>query len=281
MIRSLRRRFLLIAMFSLALTLFVIGGSINLGNYIRLTDRADAIITTLYENDWNFPFVRNHPNVSGRFQLTRETEFETRYCIIHLDENEEPSDVNSEHIASLSESDISALTDAILSSGKDNGYWGYYRYHLYPSDGSSESDSGPLVIVDCFSQLQSFYILLRLTFFIIFGCLAVVLLLLLCLSDYVIKPFADNIKKQGGFIPGIRPGKPTSDYLTKILNYIIFIGAVGLVIVAVIPFFFNGVFGANVSFGGTSIIIIVGVILETVKQMESQLLVRNYKGFLN
>ena len=92
---------------------------------------------------------------------------------------------------------------------------------------------------------------------------------------------ADNIKKQGGFIQGIRPGKPTSDYLTKILNYIIFIGAVGLVIVAVIPFFFNGVFGADVSFGGTSIIIIVGVILETVKQVESQLLVRNYKGFLN
>ena len=92
---------------------------------------------------------------------------------------------------------------------------------------------------------------------------------------------ADNIKKQGGFIPGIRPGKPTSDYLTKMLNYIIFIGAVGLVIVAVIPFFFNGVFGADVSFGGTSIIIIVGVILETVKQVESQLLVRNYKGFLN
>ena len=92
---------------------------------------------------------------------------------------------------------------------------------------------------------------------------------------------ADNIKKQGGFIPGIRPGKPTSDYLTNILNYIIFIGAVGLIIVCVIPFFFNGVFGANVSFGGTSIIIIVGVILETVKQIESQLLVRNYKGFLN
>ena len=92
---------------------------------------------------------------------------------------------------------------------------------------------------------------------------------------------ADNIKKQGGFIPGIRPGKPTSDYLTKILNYIIFIGAVGLIIVAVIPFFFNGVFGANVSFGGTSIIIVVGVVLETVKQIESQMLVRNYKGFLN
>ena len=92
---------------------------------------------------------------------------------------------------------------------------------------------------------------------------------------------AENMKKQGGFIPGIRPGKPTNEYLTKILNYIIFIGAVGLTIVAVIPFVFNGVFGASVSFGGTSLIIIVSVILETVKQIESQMLVRNYKGFLN
>lgn len=92
---------------------------------------------------------------------------------------------------------------------------------------------------------------------------------------------ADNMKKQGGFIPGIRPGKPTSDYLTKILNYIIFIGACGLTIVAVVPFFFNGVFHASVSFGGTSLIIIVSVVLETIKQIESQMLVRNYKGFLN
>ena len=92
---------------------------------------------------------------------------------------------------------------------------------------------------------------------------------------------ANNMKKQGGFIPGIRPGKPTSEYLTRILNYVIFIGAVGLIIVAVIPIFFNGMFGASVSFGGTSLIIIVGVVLETIKQVESQMLVRNYKGFLN
>lgn len=91
---------------------------------------------------------------------------------------------------------------------------------------------------------------------------------------------ADNMKKQGGFIPGIRPGKPTSDYLERVLNYIVFIGAVGLTIVSIIPFFFNGIFGASVSFGGTSLIIIVSVVLETVKQMESQMLVRNYKGFL-
>lgn len=92
---------------------------------------------------------------------------------------------------------------------------------------------------------------------------------------------AENMKKQGGFIPGIRPGRPTSEYLSKILNYIIFIGACGLTIVCVLPFFFNGVFGASVSFGGTSLIIIVSVIVETLKQVESLMLVRNYKGFLN
>ncbi len=92
---------------------------------------------------------------------------------------------------------------------------------------------------------------------------------------------ADNIKKQGGFIPGIRPGKPTVDYLQSVLKYIIFIGATGLVIVAVIPFIFNGIYNASISFGGTSLIIIASVILETLKQIESMMLVRNYKGFLN
>ena len=92
---------------------------------------------------------------------------------------------------------------------------------------------------------------------------------------------ANNMKRAGGFIPGIRPGKPTSDYLNQILNYIVFIGAVGLAIVAFIPIFFSGVFNANVSFGGTSIIIIVGVVIETLKQVESHMKVRYYKGFLN
>ena len=92
---------------------------------------------------------------------------------------------------------------------------------------------------------------------------------------------ANNMKKNGGFIPGIRPGRPTVEYLTKILNRIIFIGACGLIVIQVIPILFNGWLGARVSFGGTSLIIIVSVILETMKQMESQMLVRNYKGFLN
>ena len=92
---------------------------------------------------------------------------------------------------------------------------------------------------------------------------------------------ANNLKKSGGFVPGIRPGRPTVDYLARILNYIVLVGAVALIIVQTIPFFFNGWFGATVSFGGTSLIIIVGVVLETISQIESKMLVRNYSGFLN
>ena len=93
---------------------------------------------------------------------------------------------------------------------------------------------------------------------------------------------AGNLKKSGGFVPGIRPGKPTIDYLTGVLNKIVFIGAVGLTIVALIPIVCCGVFKIqSLGFGGTSLIIVVGVILETLKQIESMMLTRHYKGFLS
>lgn len=93
---------------------------------------------------------------------------------------------------------------------------------------------------------------------------------------------ANNMKKSGGFIPGIRPGKPTSDYLNSILNYVVFIGACGLTVICIIPIMVSGLFNVSrLSFGGTSLIIIVSVVLETIKAIESQMLVRYYKGFLN
>ena len=93
---------------------------------------------------------------------------------------------------------------------------------------------------------------------------------------------ANNMKKSGGFIPCVRPGKPTSDFLNNILNYIVFIGATGLVIVCIVPIIASGLFNVgSLSFGGTSLIIIAGVILETIKAVDSMMLVRNYKGFLN
>ncbi len=91
---------------------------------------------------------------------------------------------------------------------------------------------------------------------------------------------ASNMKKSGGFIPGIRPGKPTSDYLSKIATHITLLGAIFLAILALTPVLFQAVLGMPVAFGGTSLLIVVGVALETVKQLESQMLMRSYKGFL-
>jgi len=92
---------------------------------------------------------------------------------------------------------------------------------------------------------------------------------------------ANNVKKNGGFIPGLRPGKPTSDFITKIMNKIVLIGALSLGLIAAIPIIMSGAFHlGNIALGGTSILIVVGVALETVKQMEATMLMRHYKGFL-
>ncbi|WP_069998825.1 preprotein translocase subunit SecY [Cellulosilyticum sp. I15G10I2] len=91
---------------------------------------------------------------------------------------------------------------------------------------------------------------------------------------------ASNMKKGGGFIPGIRPGKPTSDYLSDVASRITLLGAIFLAILAVIPLVFEYTLNVQVAFSGTSLLIIVGVALETLKQMESQMLMRHYKGFL-
>lgn len=94
---------------------------------------------------------------------------------------------------------------------------------------------------------------------------------------------ANNLKKNGGFIPGIRPGKPTSDYISKVLGRITLIGALFLGFIAVFPIIVNMVSGSSlgsVAFGGSSLLIVVGVALETVRELEAQMTMRHYKGFL-
>ena len=91
---------------------------------------------------------------------------------------------------------------------------------------------------------------------------------------------ANNVRKNGGFIPGIRPGKPTSDYIAKVLNRITWFGAFFLALVTVLPSLLEIITGVRMGFGGTSLLIMVGVALETAKQIESQLMMRHYKGFL-
>jgi preprotein translocase subunit SecY len=92
---------------------------------------------------------------------------------------------------------------------------------------------------------------------------------------------ANNMKKNGGFIPGIRPGKPTSDYISRVLNRITWFGGLFLAVITVFPYVLDPLFGIkNMFFSGTALLILVGVALDTVKQIESQMLMRHYKGFL-
>ena len=101
-------------------------------------------------------------------------------------------------------------------------------------------------------------------------------------TSFAVNPveMAENLKKNGGFIPGIRPGKPTSDYIGRTVNRLSWIGAVFYSVIAMIPVVIEWITGVAVGFGGTTLLIVVGVALELVKQLESQLLMRNYKGFL-
>jgi preprotein translocase subunit SecY len=92
--------------------------------------------------------------------------------------------------------------------------------------------------------------------------------------------YSKNLQQNGGFIPGIRPGRPTSDFLNRVVTRITFIGGLALAVLALLPIILSGVFNMKVNFGGTAIIIVVGVALETVKQIESQMVMRHYKGFL-
>lgn len=93
--------------------------------------------------------------------------------------------------------------------------------------------------------------------------------------------YSKNLQQYGGFVPGIRPGRPTSDYLRKIVNRITMIGAMGLAVLAIIPSIVSAVLGVHLTLGGTSVIIAVGVIIETIKQIEAMMQMRHYKGFLN
>src|SRR5437899_11735530 len=91
---------------------------------------------------------------------------------------------------------------------------------------------------------------------------------------------ADNLRKYGCFIPGVRPGRPTAEYLDRILARLTFPGSIYLALIAALPTILINQTSANFFFGGTSILIVVGVALDTMKQLEAQLMMRNYEGFL-
>jgi preprotein translocase subunit SecY len=119
-------------------------------------------------------------------------------------------------------------------------------------------------------------------YLILFGLLIVMFTYFYTAVQFNPVEHADNLKKSGGYIPGIRPGQPTAIYLNNVLTRITLFGALFLAAVAVVPYFISGALGLGqqIFLGGTSVLIVVGVSLDTVRQLESQLMMRNYEGFL-
>ena len=176
MIRALRRKFILIAMLSLLLTLALLCTAIGVGNRIAVTKRADRILSLLHQNDGGFPApeLPADPTSAFDFQITQETPFETRYVIVSLTENQEVCAVDVEHIAALDRQSVVQSISDILASGDDSGYSGYYRFGVF-----DEPDGGSTVIMlDCFLQIQSAFNMLRITLLMSGACAAVVFVLL-------------------------------------------------------------------------------------------------------
>ena len=130
-------------------------------------------------------------------------------------------------------------------------------------------------ILNLFSQTSVFYIVL-------YGLLILAFAYFYASIQFNPIEIANNLKKNGGFIPGFRPGKPTSDFIVKALGKVTFVGAIFLMVVALLPLIVGAISPSlsNVALGGTSVIIVVGVALDTVKQLEAQMLMRHHKGFL-
>ena len=197
MIRSLRRKFIVIAMVSLLGTMTVLCAAIGAGNYYATTNRMDKAISILYQNGGTFlsqdarfdPFDFN-------FQVTPETAFETRYFIVELTAQKEVRSVDLEHIAALDRQTVVNTVSQIIRAGTARGYADHYRFGIFP-----EEDGGSTVVVlDCFLQLQAVNNMLRIMAAIFLACALAVFILLLFLSKRAIRPFADNLERQRQFV---------------------------------------------------------------------------------
>ena len=197
MIRSLRRKFILIAMTSLVGTMVVLCTAIGIGNHYITTNRVDHAISLLYQNGGAFRAPGPHSDPSNfDFQITPETPFETRYFIVELTAQKEIKSVSLDHIAAFDRHTVVDTISQIIDTGAERGYVDHYRFGVFPDkDGRST-----IIVLDCFLQLQSANNLLRITGAIFLNCVLTVFVLLLFLSKRAIQPFVENLERQRQFI---------------------------------------------------------------------------------
>lgn len=195
MIGAIRKKFILIAMLSLIVTLVFIVFVINTLHVRNVGRRADQLISIIFENDGQFPDPDSINLMNPSLQITAETPFESRFFIIHLDQEDDTTSVNLEHIAALDEQTAMDYLDQILQSGQESGYLDQYRYQVFATEAGKT-----IVILDTFLQQQSIRSVLQITLITVAACVLLVFVLLLILSRYAVRPFVTNVEKQKRFI---------------------------------------------------------------------------------
>lgn len=194
MIRDLRKKFVLAAMAAFVATLVIVGVAINGGYLITSTQRADAAIEMLQENDDAFPDPKSHAPQSGSFVLTEETPFQTRYFVVHLAEDGTVKAVDTSHIASVDDDKAIQIAQSVEALG-DTGYYETYRYHVF-----HEEDGVNIIVLDCFLQMQTGRTISLITIAVSIACAFMALAILIPLSGRVMRPFARNLDRQKRFI---------------------------------------------------------------------------------
>lgn len=210
MIKTLRRRVVIYTLLSVALVLFLIMGVINVVNFVRIDRSSDNILQYLAENGGEFPRMpeferedgqkidqKNDPGRGrgGRMDMTAETPYETRYFTVTLNENGSVKEINTGKIAAVSSSDAIQMVSKALSSGKESGYDGYYKYLKKTSDGEQL-----FIFIDCNRDLTSFWSLLRISLLVAVFAMIAISILVILLSPRMIKPIAESYAKQKEFI---------------------------------------------------------------------------------
>jgi len=207
MIKKLQHKFIMITMLSLTLVLLLLVSSINIINFIHTNRRINGAIQILSDNQGKFPKFekkkipkRNDKNPPIRkpnfgFQMNEETPFETRYFTVKTKENGNIREIDTSHIAAVSSKDAADYTEKVLSTGKDEGFTGIYKYAVV------KQDYGYLLIfLDCRSQLQTAYFVLIISIAVAIGTLLLMFILVSIFSRRAIKPIILSMEKQKQFI---------------------------------------------------------------------------------
>lgn len=192
-LQRLRLRLIAGAMASIAGALLAIFAVVNVWNYLLFTQQVDYVVDMIHDHGGEIP---DRPPTNSEPQITLETPFETRYFVVAFDADRATLSIDTDHIAAIDRDAAGDSAAEILAEGREQGYWGQYRYHVY----LNEDGGGSLVVVDCFRQFQAADTLLTISASVMAACIVVTLIVIVPLSKRIMRPYIRNLERQRRFV---------------------------------------------------------------------------------